>query len=81
MSLKKAIDDFRAISLVDWMPAHEVISLVDNIFDKAYRQGYKTITHYGGMLGGGKKHKVKIFIHPATDIKKLKETKFYKVPK
>ena len=75
MSLRKGIDEFRAES-ADWgIPAHEVIDLVDNIFDKAYEMCYKTITHYGGMLSKSKPHKVKIFIHPATDIKKLKETK------
>ena len=75
MSLRKGIDEFRAESGEWGMPAHEVIDLVDNIFDKAYEQGYKSVTHYGGMLSKGKKHRVKIFIHPATDIKKLKETK------
>ena len=75
MSLRKAIDEFR-YEATDWgMPAHEVIELIDIIFDKVYRQGYKSVTHYGGMLSKGKKHRVKIFIHPATDIKKLEETK------
>ena len=75
MSLRKGIDEFRAESGEWGMPAHEVIDLVDNIFDKAYEQGYKSVTHYGGMLSKSKPHTVKIFIHPATDIKKLKETK------
>lgn len=75
MSLRKAIDEFRAESANWRIPAHEVIDLVDNIFDKAYEQGYKSVTHYGGMLSKSKPHTVKIFLHPATDIKKLKETK------
>jgi hypothetical protein len=75
MSLRKGIDEFRAESGEWGIPAHEVIDLVDNIFDKAYEQGYKSVTHYGGMLSKSKPHTVKIFIHPATDIKKLKETK------
>jgi len=75
MSLREAIDKFRAESAEWGMPAHEIIDLVDNIFDKAYEQGYKSVTHYGGMLSKSKPHTVKIFIHPAKDIKKLKETK------
>jgi len=75
MSLRKGIDEFRAESGEWGMPAHEVIDIVDNIFDKAYEQGYKSVTHYGGMLSKSKPHTVKIFLHPATDIKKLKETK------
>jgi len=75
MSLRKGIDEFRAESGEWGMPAHEVIDIVDNIFDKAYEQGYKSVTHYGGMLSKSKPHKVKIFLHPATDIKILKETK------
>ena len=75
MSLREAIDEFR-YEATDWgMPAHEIIDLIDNIFDKAYEQGYKSVTHYGGMLSKSKPHTVKIFLHPATDIKKLKETK------
>jgi len=75
MSLRKAIDEFRYESAEWGMPTHEVIELIDNIFDKAYKQGYKSVTHYGGLLSGSKPHTVKIFLHPATDIKKLKETK------
>ena len=75
MSLREAIDEFRYRATEDWMPAHEVIELVDNIFDKAYEQGYKSVTHYGGMLSKSKPHTVKIFLHPASDIKKFKETK------
>jgi len=75
MSLREAIDEFRYRATEDWTPAHEVIELVDNIFDKAYEQGYKSVTHYGGMLSKSKPHTVKIFLHPATDIKILKETK------
>lgn len=71
MSLREAIDKFRSQSKDFGYPAHEVTELINSIFDKAYRQGYKSITHYGGRQSGGKKHMVKIFTHPPEDIEKL----------
>ena len=68
MSLREVIDEFRNESKNLMIPAHEVIETVDSIFDKAYRQGYKSVTHYGGRLSDGTKHRVKIFIHPAEDV-------------
>ena len=77
MSLREAIDRFRSQSKDFGYPAHEVTELINSIFDKAYRQGYKSITHYGGRHSGGKKHMVKIFTHPPEDIKKLKKVNKY----
>ena len=68
MSLREVIDEFRNESKNLMVPSHEVIETVDSIFDKAYRQGYKSVTHYGGRLSDGTKHRVKIFIHPAEDV-------------
>ena len=68
MSLREVIDEFRNESKNLMIPSHEVIETVDSIFDKAYRQGYKSVTHYGGRLSDGTKHRVKIFIHPAEDV-------------
>ena len=77
MSLREAIDRFRSQSKDFGYPAHEVTELINSIFDKAYRQGYKSITHYGGRHSGGKKHTVKIFTNPPEDIKKLKKVNKY----
>jgi hypothetical protein len=68
-SLREALDEFREDSRDLGIPAGEVKGRMDAIFDKAYAMGYKSVTHYGGRLTDGVKHRVKIFIHPADDIK------------
>lgn len=67
-SLREALDEFRGDSKYLGIPAWEVKESMDFIFDKAYRQGYKSVTHEGGKLTGGKRHKVKIFTHPEKDV-------------
>ncbi len=68
-SLREALDEYRDDSQGFGIPAWEVKEDIDTVFEKAYQQGYKSVTHYGGRLTGGVKHRVKIFTHPADDIK------------
>jgi hypothetical protein len=68
-SLREALDEFRNESSNLGFPAWEVKEAMDSIFDKAYRQGYKSVTHEGGKITGGKKHTVKIFMRPMDDVR------------
>ena len=77
MSLREAIDEFRNRSADEMYPAHEVIDLIANIFDNAYDRGFKSVTHYGGRLSDGTRHRVKIFTHPANDVDLVENSIFW----
>ena len=80
MTLREALDEFRANSKANGMTKYEVTDFIDSIQKEYEAQGYNAWTHKGGTLTGGEGHFVKIYFNPKKDIKLIDVSDSIKIP-